>query len=148
MQGCTGGFFPGGKLLKGALRALSFFEGLGGPRQVNVHDSLEIWYAGRALLGEPATNLALLTVSMKGVAGAPLGAKVVEQLNQHAATDYSGATIALLTALPFGAAALVMLFMAKHSAVTGGSQPPPLRSANQQAEYTASLPRLNSQQMS
>lgn len=41
------------------------------------------------------------------------------KVNEKAASDYSGAVIALLTALPFGSAALIMLFTAKHSASTG-----------------------------
>lgn len=62
----------------------------------------------------------VISEAVKSVAAAPTLAHVA-RINEHAATDYSGAVIAMLTALPFGSAALIMLFMAKHSAATGES---------------------------
>ena len=79
-------------------------------------------FAGRSLLQESAITSSL-SVTVKNVAAAPLGAKVA-RLNEHAATDYSGAVIALLTVLPFSSAAVIMLLMAKHSAATGASLNP------------------------
>lgn len=76
--------------------------------------------------GSEESRLATFSVAVKGLAAAPLASRVVE-LNQQAATDYSGALVALLTALPFGMAAIVMLVMAKHSAATG--KPSPLHSS-------------------
>ena len=56
--------------------------------------------------------------TLQSMAAAPMVAHVAK-INEHAAMDYSGAIIALLTALPFGSAALIMLYTAKHSAATG-----------------------------
>jgi len=64
------------------------------------------------------TTMAAISEAVKSVAAAPALAHVA-RINEHAATDYSGAVVAMLTALPFGSAALIMLFMAKHSASTG-----------------------------
>lgn len=81
--------------------------------------------AERSLLGEDlgegvAANSTMGAISGKiqSMAAAPMAAHVAK-INEHAAMDYSGAIVALLTALPFGSAALIMLYTAKHSAASG-----------------------------
>ncbi len=64
------------------------------------------------------STMGAFSETLQSIAAAPISAHVA-RINEHAATDFSGAVIALLTALPFGSAALVMLFTAKHSASTG-----------------------------
>ena len=64
------------------------------------------------------STMGAISGTLQSMAAAPMVAHVAK-INEHAATDFSGAVIALLTALPFGSAALIMLFMAKHSASTG-----------------------------
>lgn len=80
--------------------------------------------ADRSLLEVPVrieqsnSTMGAISDTLQSMAAAPMAAHVAK-INEHAATDFSGAVIALLTALPFGSAALIMLFMAKHSASTG-----------------------------
>lgn len=82
--------------------------------------------AGRSLLEGSMSSLVegasnstgSFSGAIQSIAAAPMSAHVAK-INEHAASNHSGAVIALLTALPFGSAALIMLFMAKHSASTG-----------------------------
>ena len=59
-------------------------------------------------------NITVTVTSVTTVAAPAVAVAVSE-----AAADHSGSIVALLTALPFGSAAVFMLVMAKHSAATG-----------------------------